>query len=222
LVKINTIACDYDRTLTDEKLKVSKKAVQILKTAKMRKKVKIIIVSGRMLGFLIKMNEHFQVADALVAENGAVIFLPNVDTKLVLKERSGQRLRDAFKLLDIPLEIGDVIVSTKRTYETTILKIINEAKLNVNIEYNRDSLMILPPGIDKGKGVLRALLLLGVPKGGLACIGDAENDVALFRIADVSVAVANAVNSLKKQADIICDSSHGEGVVEFVKSYVLT
>jgi hypothetical protein len=222
LVKISTIACDYDRTLTDEKLKVSKKAVQILKTAKMRKKVKIIIVSGRMLGFLIKMNEHFQVADALVAENGAVIFLPNVDTKLVLKERSGQRLRDAFKLLDIPLEIGDVIVSTKRTYETTILKIINEAKLNVNIEYNRDSLMILPPGIDKGKGVLRALLLLGVPKGGLACIGDAENDVALFRIADVSVAVANAVNSLKKQADIICDSSHGEGVVEFVKSYVLT
>jgi phosphoglycolate phosphatase (TIGR01487 family) len=222
LVKISTIACDYDRTLTDEKLKVSKKAVQILKTAKMRKKVKIIIVSGRMLGFLIKMNEHFQVADALVAENGAVIFLPNVDTKLVLKERSGQRLRDAFKLLDIPLEIGDVIVSTKRTYETTILKIINEAKLNVNIEYNRDSLMILPPGIDKGKGVLRALLLLGVPKGGLACIGDAENDVALFRIADVSVAVANAVNSLKKQADIICDSSHGEGVVEFVKNYVLT
>jgi phosphoglycolate phosphatase (TIGR01487 family) len=222
LVKISTIACDYDRTLTDEKLKVSKKAVQILKTAKMRKKVKIIIVSGRMLGFLIKMNEHFQVADALVAENGAVIFLPNVDTKLVLKERSGQRLRDAFKLLDIPLEIGDVIVSTKRTYETTILKIINEAKLNVNIEYNRDSLMILPPGINKGKGVLRALLLLGVPKGGLACIGDAENDVALFRIADVSVAVANAVNSLKKQADIICDSSHGEGVVEFVKSYVLT
>ncbi|MBS7642977.1 phosphoglycolate phosphatase [Candidatus Bathyarchaeota archaeon] len=222
MIEVNAIACDYDRTLTNEKLEVSKQAIQTLKMAKMRKKVKVIIVSGRMLGFLIKMNERFQVADALVAENGAVIFLPNVGTKLVLGERSGQRLRDAFKLLDIPHEMGDVIVSTKRTYETIVLKIINETMLNVNIEYNRDSLMILPPGIDKGKGVLRALLLLGVPRGGLACIGDAENDVALFKIADVSVAVANAVDSLKRQADIICDSPHGNGVMEFVKNYVLT
>jgi len=222
LTEINAIACDYDRTLTDEKLVVSKKAVQTLKTAKLRKKVKVIIVSGRMLGFLMEMNEHFQVADALVAENGAVIFLPDVGTKLVLGKKFGKRLRDALKLLDAPLEIGEVIISTKRTYEATVLKIIKETNLDVNVEYNKDSLMILPRGINKGKGVLRALLLLGVPKGGLACIGDAENDIALFRIADVSVAVANAVDSLKKQAHVICNSPYGKGVTEFVKGYILT
>lgn len=222
MTEINAIACDYDRTLTDEKLVVSKKAVQTLKTAKLRKKVKVIIVSGRMLGFLMEMNEHFQVADALVAENGAVIFLPDVGTKLVLGKKFGKRLRDALKLLDAPLEIGEVIISTKRTYEATVLKIIKETNLDVNVEYNKDSLMILPRGINKGKGVLRALLLLGVPKGGLACIGDAENDIALFRIADVSVAVANAVDSLKKQAHVICNSPYGKGVTEFVKGYILT
>lgn len=222
MIEINAIACDYDRTLTDEKLKVSKQAVQALKVARARKKVKVIIVSGRMLGFLMKMNERFQVADALVAENGAVIFLPNVGTKLVLGEKFGKRSRNAFKLLDAPLEMGDVIISTKRTYEAPVLKILNETKLNVNIEYNRDSLMILPKGINKGKGVLRALLLLGVPRGGLACIGDAENDIALFRIADVSVAVGNAVDSLKEQAHVVCNSPYGKGVMEFVKGYVLT
>jgi hydroxymethylpyrimidine pyrophosphatase-like HAD family hydrolase len=77
--------------------------------------------------------------------------------------------------------------------------------------------MIMPKGINKESGLLEALRLLGIRKENAACIGDAENDLALFRACGYRAAVANAVGLLKEKANFICSKQYGEGVEDFVE-----
>ncbi|MEM3681240.1 MAG: HAD hydrolase family protein, partial [Metallosphaera sp.] len=42
------------------------------------------------------------------------------------------------------------------------------------------------------------------------------NDEALFRVADIKVAVRNALSSVKEQADFITEKEDGEGVAELL------
>ncbi len=73
------------------------------------------------------------------------------------------------------------------------------AKLGVDrqVVRNRDSAMVLPHGISKRTGIEAALRALGETPAATVAVGDGENDVALFAVAGVSVAVANAVDLLK-------------------------
>ena len=47
-------------------------------------------------------------------------------------------------------------------------------------------------------------------------IGDAENDLAFLKICEYSVAVANALPSVKSEVDWITQESQGEGVIELI------
>ncbi|MGC8969918.1 MAG: HAD family hydrolase [Conexivisphaera sp.] len=81
---------------------------------------------------------------------------------------------------------------------------------------NRGSAIVLPEGIDKGFGV-RALKEAMGYRGKVVAIGDGENDLAMFEAADVKVAVANAVEELKRAADIVLSKEDGDGVLELVR-----
>jgi hypothetical protein len=58
--------------------------------------------------------------DALVAENGAVIYLSRSMTKTALGELESARIRNALKNLEGQLEVGEVIVATKRWNEPKV------------------------------------------------------------------------------------------------------
>ena len=76
---------------------------------------------------------------------------------------------------------------------------------------------------DAGKGsALRALAQrLGVEKAGTACIGDGSNDVAMFREAGLALAVGNAADELKAEADFIVGSNDCDGVADAINNYIL-
>src|SRR5205823_128445 len=50
--------------------------------------------------------------------------------------------------------------------------------------------------------------------------GDAENDYAFLRLCECSVAVANALESIKQRADLITHGAHGHGVIEVTERLV--
>jgi hydroxymethylpyrimidine pyrophosphatase-like HAD family hydrolase len=77
---------------------------------------------------------------------------------------------------------------------------------------NRDSAMVIPPGISKRTGLEAALRLIGELPSLTVAVGDGENDVALFAVAGVSVAVANAVDVLKSRADVVLTQPNGKGI----------
>ena len=53
-------------------------------------------------------------------------------------------------------------------------------------------------------------------------VGDAENDHALLAYCGCAVAVSNALQSLKDEADVVTRGSHGDGVIEVIESLIAT
>ncbi|HEY8537301.1 MAG TPA: HAD hydrolase family protein, partial [Steroidobacteraceae bacterium] len=82
---------------------------------------------------------------------------------------------------------------------------------------NGSSIAVLPIGVSKASGVQYVLEDLGLSARNLVAVGDAENDIALFDLAEHSVAVANASLSLKRVADRVTHASYAEGVMEVAR-----
>ena len=88
------------------------------------------------------------------------------------------------------------------------------------------SIAIVPVGCDKGTGLRRAIEHLaasdpGVGNTPIMAVGDATNDLPMFAIADVAVAVANAEPALAETGIEVTDSGFGSGVAEALTRHVL-
>src|SRR6185436_7246242 len=97
--------------------------------------------------------------------------------------------------------VGASVVATVEPHETVVLQSIRELGLERPVIFNKGAVMILPPGINKASGLARALAELGLSARNLVAAGDAENDHALLDAAEYSVAVSNAITTLKQAAD---------------------
>jgi len=86
--------------------------------------------------------------------------------------------------------------------------------------FNKGAVMILPPGINKASGLAAALLELGLSARNIVAVGDAENDHALLDAAEYSVAVANAIPTLKAAADRVTREPRGDGVLEIMADLI--
>lgn len=67
----------------------------------------------------------------------------------------------------------------------------------------------------KASAVLQVLEITHADK--LVCFGDNINDISMLRAADTGIAVANACEELKAEADIIIGSSNDGAVAEFIR-----
>jgi hypothetical protein len=65
--------------------------------------------------------------------------------------------------------------------------------------------------------LVEALGELGLSPHNTIAVGDAENDHSLLEVAEIGVAVANAVESLRHHADVVLDLPDGAGVAELVR-----
>jgi hypothetical protein len=80
--------------------------------------------------------------------------------------------------------------------------------------------MVLPPGVNKATGLAAALDDLRLSLHNVVGIGDAENDQAFLRLCGCAAAVANALPSIKEQADIVTSGARGAGVREIAERLV--
>ena len=67
-------------------------------------------------------------------------------------------------------------------------------------------------GIDKAYGVRQALELLGRGTAGTYAFGDSENDLPMLRAVETSIAMGNAMDVVKAEADYVTDSAADDGV----------
>ncbi len=77
-----------------------------------------------------------------------------------------------------------------RPHEIGILQLVKQMNLGLDVAFNRESVMVLPSGVDKGTGLTAALSRLGIEPAEVVGIGDAENDLPFLRLCGFSVAVA--------------------------------
>jgi hydroxymethylpyrimidine pyrophosphatase-like HAD family hydrolase len=77
-------------------------------------------------------------------------------------------------------------------------------------------LLVTDKKASKGKAL--ELLFKDHPKGaGLICAGDDENDLSMFSIADIAIAMEGAPESVKQQADLIAPPVEQMGIITALK-----
>jgi beta-phosphoglucomutase family hydrolase/Cof subfamily protein (haloacid dehalogenase superfamily) len=77
------------------------------------------------------------------------------------------------------------------------------------------------PDANKGTVVRELSNRLGVPPGQIATIGDMPNDVLMFGIGGVSIAMGNASSQVQRAAKYVTTSNEDEGFANAVERFVL-
>lgn len=218
-MRYHLLATDYDGTLAKHEY-VSPNIIESLKRFKTSGR-KLILVTGRELEDLQKLFPEYTLFDRIVAENGALIYRPSTLEERLLGELPPATFINRLKQQHVkPLSVGRVIVSTWEPNETTVLDAIKETGIEYQVIFNKGAVMVLPPGINKAKGLHEALKELLISEHNTVAIGDAENDNAMLQVAECSVAVENALPQVKAIADLTTKHDHGEGVCELIDQIV--
>jgi hypothetical protein len=118
--------------------------------------------------------------------------------------------------------VGQVIIAGWHPHEAAILDTIRQHGLEHQIIMNKGAVMVLPPGVNKASGLEIAVHELCHSLMDVVCIGDAENDQAMFAVCGCSVAVANALVPVKYSADVVTERDHGAGVIEVIDELLAT
>jgi HAD superfamily hydrolase (TIGR01484 family) len=90
------------------------------------------------------------------------------------------------------ISVGRSIVATWVPHETTVLDVIRDQGLEMQVIFNKGAVMVLPSGVNKASGLKAALDELRLSPHEVAGVGDAENDHAFLAICEAAVAVSNA------------------------------
>jgi hydroxymethylpyrimidine pyrophosphatase-like HAD family hydrolase len=209
------IATDYDETLAcGSRADVNAlNALQRWRTTGGR----LVLVTGRLLEDLRRVFSNCEMFDYVVAENGAVLYRPATEEEKLLGGPPPVNFLARLRQKHVePLFAGRCIVATEDPHESAVREAIVELQLDWHVVRNRESLMAMPKGVDKGSGLRVALGELGLEAKDVFGIGDAENDVALFKHCGSSAAVANAGPEIKRHATFVTRGACGAGVAEVV------
>jgi Cof subfamily protein (haloacid dehalogenase superfamily) len=77
------------------------------------------------------------------------------------------------------------------------------------------------PLANKGHAVRRLSELLGVPTAAIAVIGDGGNDIAMFAVSGLAVAMGNASKEVQEAADFVTASNEEDGFAAAVDRWIL-
>lgn len=80
---------------------------------------------------------------------------------------------------------------------------------------------VTPPGSDKGSFVADLGRRLGIARERIATLGDAANDIALFRESGLSIAMGNAAPTVRQAASQVTASNEEDGFACAINRFVL-
>lgn len=214
-MKWRAFATDFDGTIATDGVvdEVTAAALRKLQEAG----VLMFLVTGRELKDFTAAGDILELFDAVVAENGALIYLPATGESRGLGSPPPPEFVEALKEQAVPISVGATIVATVEPHEITVLELIKDMGLELQLIFNKGAVMILPPGVNKATGLQAALEPHGIALSEVVGVGDAENDHAFLEGCGLSVAVANALPSLKERVRFITHLNAGAGVAELVE-----
>jgi HAD superfamily hydrolase (TIGR01484 family) len=177
----------------------------------------LVLVTGRDLEDLLRVFPQVELFGRVVAENGGVVYDPRTKQETLLCEPPNPAFVERLHELRIePLRVGRAIVATWTPNETVVLEAIKDLGLELQVIFNKGAVMVLPSGVNKSTGLACALRQLGLSCHNVVGVGDAENDHAFLQSCECSVAVANALETLKERCDLVTAGDHGTGVKELI------
>src|SRR6266576_1960263 len=209
------LATDYDGTLATDGA-VDPETVAALRRLAATGRT-LILVTRRQLNDLLRVFPDAGLFDAVVAENGAVLYRPGSgDTRVLAPPPPADFVETLQRRRVEPLWRGQVVVATVQPNDTAVVEVIRELGLDLQVILNKGSVMVLPASVDKASGLRAALDELALDPQRVVAIGDAENDQAFLATSGYGVAVANALDSLKATTTHVTRGEAGAGVREII------
>lgn len=215
------LACDYDGTLAHDG-KVDEDTLGNLERFS-NLGGQLILITGRQLDELKEVFPELLLFQKVVAENGALLYNPVTKEEKLLCDRPSQEFITRLQQKGVtPLSVGRAIVATWQPHYETVRQTIKEFGYPLEVILNKDAVMVLPSGVNKASGLLAALKEMATLPEETVGVGDAENDEAFLSLCGYSVAVANALPSLKERVNFVTQSPRGAGVSELVDLVLTT
>jgi len=152
----------------------------------------------------------------------------------IYTERISSVIRKYIDFVDIDIRMVKDVVSYAKSRQDDPLKVlvIGDDSEAIEVAYSELSkrvgsyvemfrsysnyLEIVNRGIDKGLGLRKFSEFAGIPLSEIVAVGDSENDEPMFRVAGLSVAVGNAMPSVKDSADIVIEKRDGAAIEELI------
>jgi hydroxymethylpyrimidine pyrophosphatase-like HAD family hydrolase len=212
-MRFSVLALDYDGTIArdgaldpDVRMAITEAACGIV----------VVLVTGRVLSDLLRVAGDLQFADAIVAENGAVLAFPDGHSRML-----GQPLPPGFfkelRRRGIDFTTGQCILEADATFDQRILEVIRYLELPLVLLFNRGRLMVLPQAISKATGLREALRTLRLSSPNAIAIGDGENDHDLLAACELGVAVGWGSQALQNVADEVVPGIGPSSVAAYIR-----
>lgn len=212
------LAADYDGTLAHDGVVDDKTIIALERLRNSGRR--IVLVTGRHLPDLCQIFPRLELFDRVVVENGGLLYRPETREQKMLCPPPNPRFIALLRERNVPFALGRTIVATWQPHDSEVLTAIRDLGLDLQVIFNKGSVMVLPSGVNKATGLQVALDELGVSYHHVVSVGDAENDLSFMRLSACSVAVANALPSLKEHADVVLDKPRGGGVTELIDDLI--
>lgn len=161
---------------------------------------------------------------------GIGIQICTLDNTYFLRENHAMELfRAATKLpnltcdyCDVKPPVAKIIFGSESDSELReVEKMLRAHPVANNFEFIRSDKMlfeILPKGVHKGLALQKLVEYLGVDSGKTVAVGDYNNDIGMFKVASVGIAVSNACPEALEAADIITVSNEEHAIAKVIYS----
>jgi len=213
------VATDVDATITDRYRRIIPEVIEAFRKL-ISKGVHIVLISGNVAPVMFAYQNFLGIKDPAVAENGGIVLHRGNLYKYFTKEipyRAYLHLKEK--------GVRGIRSLTDKWRETSIViqrcdpeEVKNSLRgWNVRIETTGYGTHIMNREQSKLFGLKRVLEILNCDLDEVIAFGDSENDVEMIKSSGLGVAVANAWDVVKENADKVAKKPYGYGVVEVLK-----
>ncbi|MDO8362364.1 MAG: HAD hydrolase family protein [Actinomycetota bacterium] len=214
------IAIDVDGTLYDG-ASVAPSAVAALAAATGEGHI-VILVTGRRWGSLTEVvPDVLPLCTAAVCEEGTVLVETADGQPRLLATALDPALVIALQRAGVPdLDVGAVVVGAPVEHVAAMAAANEEVGGDRRLVVNKGSVALVPRGCDKATGLRAALAALHLQHRWVLAIGDAANDLPMFAMATIAVAVANADDAVRSAGITRTIAPFGLGVAEALQLHL--
>ena len=220
---MKAIAVDIDGTITDKNRKICVNAINALRKAE-DAGYPVILVTGNILCTAKMVSIMVGTSGGIVCENGGVV--QTSQKNLILGDI--KKCKDAYQFLKArypvkKTEFADFRMSEiaiKRNVDVnTVKKTVHD--FDVQVYDSQFAIHLTDPLVNKGKALKIIAEDIGIGTDQILAVGDSENDFEFLEVAGFKVAVSNADEELKKNADYVTEKSYGDGTAEAIEKFIL-
>jgi Cof subfamily protein (haloacid dehalogenase superfamily) len=115
-----------------------------------------------------------------------------------------------------------LMIEKHEKYTMFMQRLIKELGQYINATFSLpDFLEIYNINVNKGIIVHKVAEYYGIKREEVIAIGDGENDISMIEYAGLGVAMGNAMDSVKNDANLITKSYAEDGVAHVIEKYIL-